>query len=378
MKQIEKALRRPITGILISIVMGFIVGAVVLTIAGYSPLAAYREMILGVFSKPKYMVQVIIRATPLIFTGLSISFAFKTGMFNIGAEGQAIMGMVTAAVVGYCIELPPVIHFIAVALAAIVVAGLWGALVGVLKAKFGIHEVISGIMLNWIALYFNNFMISMPWLKKPEAEASYEVLESSWLVVLNSWKTSDAGREWLLDGTHPVLSDVLIRTDLNYGIFLAIAAAALVWFLLTRTTKGYEMRAVGSGADAARFAGINVNKNLILSLAIAGALAGLAGAVVITGTMPHRISVLTAQPGYGFDGISVALMANTSPFGVIASALLFAGLQYGGSSIQAELGAPREIINIVLGTLIFFIAMSGAFRMLADYLEKRRGRSDGK
>ena len=378
MKQIEKALRRPITGILISIVMGFIDGAVVLTIAGYSPLAAYREMILGVFSKPKYMVQVIIRATPLIFTGLSISFAFKTGMFNIGAEGQAIMGMVTAAVVGYCIELPPVIHFIAVALAAIVVAGLWGALVGVLKAKFGIHEVISGIMLNWIALYFNNFMISMPWLKKPEAEASYEVLESSWLVVLNSWKTSDAGREWLLDGTHPVLSDVLIRTDLNYGIFLAIAAAALVWFLLTRTTKGYEMRAVGSGADAARFAGINVNKNLILSLAIAGALAGLAGAVVITGTMPHRISVLTAQPGYGFDGISVALMANTSPFGVIASALLFAGLQYGGSSIQAELGAPSEIINIVIGTIIFFIAMSGAFRMLADYLEKRRGRSDGK
>ena len=378
MKQIEKALRRPITGILISIVMGFIVGAVVLTIAGYSPLAAYREMILGVFSKPKYMVQVIIRATPLIFTGLSISFAFKTGMFNIGAEGQAIMGMVTAAVVGYCIELPPVIHFIAVALAAIVVAGLWGALVGVLKAKFGIHEVISGIMLNWIALYFNNFMISMPWLKKPEAEASYEVLESSWLVVLNSWKTSDAGREWLLDGTHPVLSDVLIRTDLNYGIFLAIAAAALVWFLLTRTTKGYEMRAVGSGADAARFAGINVNKNLILSLAIAGALAGLAGAVVITGTMPHRISVLTAQPGYGFDGISVALMANTSPFGVIASALLFAGLQYGGSSIQAELGAPSEIINIVIGTIIFFIAMSGAFRMLADYREKRRSRSDGK
>ena len=378
MKQIEKALRRPITGILISIVMGFIVGAVVLTIAGYSPLAAYREMILGVFSKPKYMVQVIIRATPLIFTGLSISFAFKTGMFNIGAEGQAIMGMVTAAVVGYCIELPPVIHFIAVALAAIVVAGLWGALVGVLKAKFGIHEVISGIMLNWIALYFNNFMISMKKKKKPEAEASYEVLESSWLVVLNSWKTSDAGREWLLDGTHPVLSDVLIRTDLNYGIFLAIAAAALVWFLLTRTTKGYEMRAVGSGADAARFAGINVNKNLILSLAIAGALAGLAGAVVITGTMPHRISVLTAQPGYGFDGISVALMANTSPFGVIASALLFAGLQYGGSSIQAELGAPSEIINIVIGTIIFFIAMSGAFRMLADYLEKRRGRSDGK
>lgn len=167
MKQLEKALRRPITGILISIVMGFIVGAIVLSIAGYNPAAAYASMISGIFSKPKYIVQVIIRATPLIFTGLSISFAFKTGMFNIGAEGQAIMGMVAAVVVGYCIELPPVIHFIAVALAAIAAAGLWGALVGVLKAKFGIHEVISGIMLNWIALYFNNFMIGMPWLKKP-------------------------------------------------------------------------------------------------------------------------------------------------------------------------------------------------------------------
>ena len=140
-------------------------------------------MISGIFSKPKYLVQVIIRATPLILTGLSISFAFKTGMFNIGAEGQAIMGMVEEVVVGYCIELPPLLHFIVVALSAIAVAGLWGALVGVLKAKFGIHEVISGIMLNWIALYFNNFMIGMPWLKKPQTEASYEVLPSSWIAV---------------------------------------------------------------------------------------------------------------------------------------------------------------------------------------------------
>ena len=136
------------------------------------------------------------------------------------------------------------------------------------------------------------------------------------------------------------------------------------------------MRAVGAGSEAARFAGIRVDRNIVQSLAIAGALAGLAGAIVITGAMPHRITTLTAQPGYGFDGISVALMANTSPLGVIASALLFSGLQYGGSAIQAELGAPSEIINIVIGTIIFFIAMSGAFKMLADYLEKRRGRTD--
>ncbi|MBS4785364.1 MAG: ABC transporter permease [Clostridiales bacterium] len=376
MKTVEKALRRPVTGILISIVMGFVVGAVVLVVAGYDPVAAYSAMLQGIFSKPKYMVQVLIRCTPLILTGLSISFAFKTGMFNIGAEGQAIIGMVTAVVVGYCVQLPPVVHFLVVAAAAMAAAGLWGALVGVLKSRFGIHEVISGIMLNWIALYFNNYMISMPWLKKPQTEASYEALESSWIVILNSWKNSDAGRAWLLDGTHPVLSDVLIKTDMNYGIFIAIGMAVLVWFVLGHTTKGYEMRAVGSGSEAARFAGIHVDRNIIQSLAMAGALAGLAGAIVITGAMPHRITTLTAQPGYGFDGISVALMANTSPLGVIASALLFAGLQYGGSSIQAELGAPSEIINIVIGTIIFFIAMSGAFKMLADYLEKRRGRTD--
>lgn len=356
--------------------MGLIVGAVVLAIAGYNPVAAYGAMLRGVFSKPKYMVQVLIRCTPLILTGLSISFAFKTGMFNIGAEGQAIIGMVTAVVVGYCVPLPPGIHFIVVAVASMTAAALWGAAVGLLKSRFGIHEVISGIMLNWIALYLNNYMIGMAWLKKPQTEASYEVLESSWIVMLQNWKTSTAGREWLLDGSHPILSDVLIKTDLNYGIFIAIAAAAVIWFILNRTTKGYEMRAVGAGSEAARFAGIRVDRNIVQSLAIAGALAGLAGAIVITGAMPHRITTLTAQPGYGFDGISVALMANTSPLGVIASALLFSGLQYGGSAIQAELGAPSEIINIVIGTIIFFIAMSGAFKMLADYLEKRRGRTD--
>lgn len=377
MKQFEKLLRKPLTGILLSILLGFIVGAVVLGIAGYNPFEAYAAMFSGIFSKPKYLAQVVIRSTPLILTGLSVAFAFKTGMFNIGAEGQVIIGMVAAVIVGYKFPMPPVLHFLAVIAAAMGAAALWGALVGLLRAKFGIHEVITGIMLNWVALYLNNYMITMPWLKKPEAESSYEVLESSWIVIANQWKNSQEGRAWLLNGEHPTLADVLIKSDLNYGIFIAILAAIVVWFILNRTTKGFALRAVGSNSEAARFNGINVNRNIVHSMAIAGALAGLAGAIIITGAMPHRITTLAVSPGYGFDGISVALIANASPLGVILSALLFGGLKYGGYSIQSALGAPSEIINIVLGTIIFFIAMSGLYRMLADRLEKKRGKHNG-
>lgn len=377
MKTLKNLLRRPLVGIFVSILMGFLVGAVVLVVAGYDPIAAYSAMFRGIFGKPKYLVQVLIRSTPIILTGLSVAFAFKTGLFNIGAEGQYIIGSLAAVLVGYLVPLPAGIHFVAVVLAAMAAAALWGALVGVLKAKFGIHEVITSIMLNWIALYLSNYFVTLPFLKKPGADASYEVLTSSWCVVLNNWKTSPAGREWLLGGEHPVLADVLIRTDLNYGILVAVAAVAIVWFVLNRTTKGFELRAVGHNSDASKFAGINVKKNIVLSMAIAGLLAGLAGALMVTGTMPHRISTLAAQEGFGFDGISVALVANSSPWGCLLSGLLFGALKYGGASIQSEIGAPSEIINIVIGTIVFFVAMSSIFRMLADYLEKREKEGKG-
>ncbi len=369
MKKIQHILRKPIVGILISIVMGFLVGAVILMVAGYNPATAYGAMLRGIFSKPKYLAQVVIRSTPIILTGLSVAFAFQTGLFNIGAEGQFIMGTIAAVLVGYKVPLPPVIHFIAVVAAAMIAAGLWGAIVGFLKAKFGIHEVITSIMLNWIALYLNNFTVTLPWMKKPGSESTYEVLTSSWIVVLNNWKTSPEGREQLMQ--HPVLADVFIRTDFNYGILIAIVVVAIVWFILNRTTKGFELRAVGFNKDASQFAGIDVKKNIIISMAIAGAISGIAGALFITGAMPHRISVLSAMQNYGFDGISVALIANSSPFGVILSGLLFGGLKYGGASIQSEVGAPSEIINIVIGVIVFFVAMSSIFRMIADYLERK-------
>ena len=374
--KLQDLLKKPLTAAVMSVLIGFLVGAAVLASAGYHPAQAYAALLNGIFSKPRYLVQVVIRSTPLILTGLSVAFAYRTGLFNIGAEGQYILGSIAAVLVGAKLSLPPVLHFFACILAGMLAAGLWGAFAGYLKARSGINEVITCIMLNWIALYLNNFLINRPWLKKPGTEASYEAAQSAWSVVLGQWKFSAEGRAWL--GEHPGLADVLLRTDLNYGILFAVLAAALVWFFLGRTTRGYELRAVGFNREAARFAGIAIDRNIVLSMFLAGALAGLAGALSITGTMPHRITTLAAHEGFGFDGISVALIAGLSPFGCILSGLLFGALKYGSASIQSVVQAPSEVINIVIGAIVYCIALASVFPKLAKRIAKRGGKRHGK
>ncbi|MEG1753843.1 MAG: ABC transporter permease, partial [Christensenella sp.] len=191
--RMRELVKKPVTSIFLAILIGFAVGAIVLLVAGYNPLEAYGALFKGVFSKPKYIAQVIIKSTPIILTGISFVVAFKSGLFNIGGEGQYIMGALTAVIVGSKLDLPPGLHFVVVILMAMVMAGLLGAFVGLLKTKFGVHEVISCVMLNWIMLYLSNFLITTPWLKKPGTEASIEASTSAWSVMLNSWKTSDAG-----------------------------------------------------------------------------------------------------------------------------------------------------------------------------------------
>ena len=374
--KLQDLLKKPLTAAVMSVLIGFLVGAAVLASAGYHPAQAYAALLNGIFSKPRYLVQVVIRSTPLILTGLSVAFAYRTGLFNIGAEGQYILGSIAAVLVGAKLSLPPVLHFFACILAGMLAAGLWGAFAGYLKARSGINEVITCIMLNWIALYLNNFLINRPWLKKPGTEASYETAQSAWSVVLGQWKFSAEGRAWL--GEHPGLADVLLRTDLNYGILFAVLAAALVWFFPGRTTRGYELRAVGFNREAARFAGIAIDRNIVLSMFLAGALAGLAGALSITGTMPHRITTLAAHEGFGFDGISVALIAGLSPFGCILSGLLFGALKYGSASIQSVVQAPSEVINIVIGAIVYCIALASVFPKLAERIAKRGGKRHGK
>ncbi|MDL2236479.1 ABC transporter permease [Christensenellaceae bacterium OttesenSCG-928-K19] len=367
-------LKKPIVGILLAIAIGFAVGAIVLLIAGYNPGEAYGALFRGVFSKPKYFAQVTIKSTPIILTGISFVVAFKSGLFNIGSEGQYITGALVAAIVGSQINLPPVIHFIVVILAAMVAAGLVGALVGFLKSRFHVHEVISCVMINWIMLYLSNYMITLPWFKKAGTEASVEALESSWSVVANNWKTSEEGLQQLAGSDSP-WAEALLKTDLNYGILIAVIVAIGIYLLYKNTVKGYELRAVGINPHAAKLAGISVDKSIVTSMAISAAIAGLAGALTITGVMPHRVTQLSMHEGYGFAGISVALIGGGSPIGSIFSGIFYSMLTYGSASIQSETGAAGEIMDIVIGVIIYLIAISSLIIMLLNRKSAKAGKA---
>jgi ABC-type uncharacterized transport system permease subunit len=369
MNKVVKILKKPVTSTFIAIFFGFIVAAIVLGIAGYNPVEAFNALFKGIFSKPKYISNTIIKSTPIILTGLSVAFAFKTGLFNIGAEGQYIVGTIAATVVGIKLDLPAALQIPAVILAGVIAGALYGGIVGLLKAKFGIHEVITSIMLNWIALYLSNFIVGLTAFHQPSSTGTYMIKKSGFTTILENWKNSDAGIEVL--SKHKWLSDIMLKTDVNIGIIIAILAAIAIWVLLYKTSKGYELRAVGSNRHSAEFAGINVNKNILQAMLVAGAIAGLAGALAITGVAPHKISIMAAFENNGFNGMSVALIAGSSPIGCIFSGLLFGGLLYGGQTIQSTMGAPSEIINIMMGTIVFFVALTKIVPILADKLLKR-------
>lgn len=369
MQKIAELLRKQIVAIFLAVVCGFLVAAVILAAAGYSPLESFAALFRGIYSRPKYISNTIIKSTPIILTGLSVAFAFKTGLFNMGAEGQYIMGTIAATMAGLFLNLPPVLEIPVILIAGMAAGAIYGGIVGILKAKFGIHEVITSIMLNWIALYLNNFVVNLPAVHKPNSSGTYVINESGYTIFFNSWKTTDAGRAVLEE--HPFLGEMLLKTDFNAGILFAAAAVAIVIYILKKTSKGYQMRAVGLNMDAARSAGIPVGRTLVQSMLIAGAISGLAGALVITGMSPHKISTLAGFENNGWNGVSVALIAGNSPLGCLFAGLLFGGFLYGGQTLQSEVGAPSEIINIMLGTIVFFVALSRIAVILAEKIEKR-------
>jgi len=357
---------------IISIFLGLLVGAIALSFSGYNPLKAYWVILEGIFSKPKYVSYTIIRSTPLILTGLSVAFAFRTGLFNIGAEGQYIIGSSVAAMAGYYLHLPAIIHIPVIIILAILAAGLWGSLAGFFKSRYGVHEVISTIMLNWIAFYLHNFVTTINGLAKPNSEVTYNIQSSASLTFFENWKVSPEGLDWV--SNHPFIGGIF-RTPVNAGIFIALIAAVIVWFIMNKSTLGYRLKAVGYNPDAAKYGGINTNKSLITSMFIAGALAGLAGAIQVMG-VSHNISILALMEGYGFDGIAVALIGSNSAFGCVWAAFLFGGLKYGGAKIQYRLGAPSEVISIVIGSIIFFIAIPKLIKIILTYFKKKNGKND--
>ncbi len=332
--------------ILLSILLGFLVGAIFLAIMGLSVGEAYGRLISSVTSL-KGFSYVIVYAIPYIVVGLSVAFSFKTGVFNIGAEGQFVVGSMAAAVVGILAgSLPKPVLIPLCFLAAMAAGAVWGIIVGFLKTKWGINEVLSMIMFNWVAFYLSNFIAGIPAIHSDgTAEAT---------------KNISANASTLLPKS--MINSLGLCPTANWGILVAIAATILVWFIIDKTTLGYELKAVGSNKFAAEYGGINVNASILTALAISGALAGLGGALQLMG-MGSRISVFSSQEGFGFAGIVVALIGCSNPFGVLIAGIFYGALTFGGSKLNL-VGAPTQLINVIVGTVVFFIAISVIFENL--------------
>ena len=338
--------------ILLSILLGFLVGAIFLLVMGLSVGEAYGRL-LNSLSNLKGISYVIVYATPYIVAGLSVAFSFRTGVFNIGAEGQFVVGSMAAAVVGIlCGGLPKPLLIPLCFLAAMAVGAIWGVIVGVLKTRWGINEVLSMIMFNWIAFYLSNFIAGIPAIKNAgTAEATKNISANASLQLSKDF-----------------IKSVGLCPTANWGILVAILVTVLVWFIIEKTTLGYELKAVGFNKFAAEYGGIHVNRSILTALAISGALAGLAGSLQLMG-MGNRISIFSSQEGFGFAGIVVALIGCSNPFGVLAAGLLYGWLMYGGSKLNL-VGAPTQLINVIVGTVVFFIAISVIFSNL-KYLKKK-------
>ena len=361
----------------IAIALGSGVAALILLLAGFPPVESLKTLVTSMVGRPKDISSVIIRSTPIIFTGLGVAFAIKTGLFNIGAEGQFIIGALTATVVGSMLDFPKPVAILMVVLSAMLVSAIYAGIVGVLKARFGIHEVITSIMLNWIALYFSNWVCSLDFFHKPGTVGMYPVNYCTYTMIVPFWKRTPEGMAWMEQ--YPILKETLGRTDVNAGFIVAVIAALMISHLLNRTRKGYELRAVGQNINAARFAGINVNKSIVHAMMISGALCGLGAALYITGQSPHTVNTLSAFENVGFNGLSVAFIAFSSPIGCIFTGLLFGGLLYGGAGLQSQIGAPTEIINIVIGVIVFFCALSYLIpRFMESAFGARRARREAK
>lgn len=328
---------------LISIVIGFVVGAILLSIAKINPLDAYKQLFNGVFGKPKFMVWCLIYAAPLIFTGLSVAFSFKTGVFNIGAEGQFVVGSLTACVLGILVKAPAIIHVPLCFIGAALAGGIWGAIVGVLKIKKGVNEVLSYIMFNWIAFYLSNFVVNLSIIHKDGGgEATKDVAATARILAPKSIIAATGA------------------SAANYGFILAIIFAVIVWFIINRTTLGFKLRAVGFSNTAAQYAGIDTGKSFLTAMAFSGALAGIGGAVQLMG-MSGRISQFSGQEGYGFQGITVALIASSNPIACIFAGIFYGAMKYGGGKLSL-VNAPAEVVDIIMGIIILFIAISSLFK----------------
>jgi len=347
----------------LAVLTGLLIGAIAIVASGANVFTAYSALFVGAVGDPVRFyegfqqlfatgetagllkaiypfMESLVTGTPYIFAGLSVALGFRCGLFNIGAEGQFFIGALTSAFVGYSIVgLPAAIHLPLAVLAGITGGAVWGIIPGYLKARFGAHEVVNTIMMNWIAFRFSDWLLNGP------------------------MKAS---------GFRPVTPNIEHTAELprffpdpirfNWGFILAlIVAYGLYWFLF-KTTLGFEIRSVGSNPDAAKYAGMNIIKNFVMVMALSGGLAGLAGASQVLG-VDHWVGQ-GFSAGYGFDAIALALLGKSHPAGVVLAALLFGFLRSGATRMQSMAGVPIDIISIIQGLIIIFIAAPEIIRWL--------------
>jgi simple sugar transport system permease protein len=324
-----------------------------------NPLTVYNAIFTAALKNRDGWGNVLYRATPLIFTGLAVALAFQCGMFNIGGEGQMVMGGFAITWIGFTfVKLPAFLMIPLCILGGAVVGGIWGGIPGYLKARRGVHEVVTTIMLNWIAVAFTQYL-TMAY--KPEESwipHTYEIAKSAQLSRLAHY-------------LNPLGIDFPKSNLVNTAVFVAILAVIFSAYLLRRTKIGYEIRSVGFNPTAAECAGINVAKNTVLAMAISGALAGLAGVNQVMG-YKHRFRY-GVFGGLGFDGIGVAFIGRNSPVGVVLAALLFGILDHGGLAIDVTTKVPREIILVLKAVILIFVVVSGEItKRLIKIIQKRQ------
>ena len=341
---------------LLAILFSFIIGALFILWTGHSPLVAYHELFSGSLGNFGRFGESLLKTTPLIFTGVAFAFAFRCGLFNIGIEGQYIMGAIFTVGAGWIFrDLPGGLLVILLLLSGTLGGALWAFIPGILKAKRGVHEVIVAIMLNYTALYLSNFIVRT--VLNPSVLLGTEKKASTIML-------PEQGRLLLLSKVMPAFG----YSSVNIGFFIAVITAIVIWFVLFKTTLGYEVRSVGHNPYASEYGGISIAKNITLAMVISGAIAGLAGAVTVAG-LSYKVDQAAGMPGYGFTGIAVALVGQNHPIGILASALLFGVLANGERKMQMA-GIPKEVVGIIQAIIILFIAAEQVAKYLPDIKKK--------
>ncbi len=324
-------MQRTLRDALIALGVVFGVGSIAMLLAHVSPIDGFSALLDGALGNESEVAETLLQTTALLFPALGVALAFRAGLFNIGAEGQIVLGGMTAGILGVALPLPGPLLIPLVLGAGACAGGALGGLAGFLKARFGANEVISTLMLNTIASLFAAYLIGGPF-KQPGAGAAEtpQLPPAAWLPV------------------------IIPNTRLTVSFLVALALAVAIWYVFRRTVFGYELRAAGEAPEAARRAGIDLGRTAFTAMALSGAIAGLGGATIVMGVL-HRFNS-GLSPGYGFIAIAVALVGNLEPLFIILAAFGFGILQSGAIAMQAEANVPRDVVTLIEGLVIIALA----------------------